>query len=82
MIDEELPEVTDDMSDEERLWIESRSVSIPEIRSSNPYGLTDYGYFPDRPKPVEIDSDRDGVSLHSYVIEYQIDTSEIEDLNL
>ena len=82
MTDADPPKITNDITDEERIYIKTRSQRIPVIPIYNPYGMTDYGYFPDRPKPVEINSDENGVSLHSYVTEDQIDISEIENLNL
>ena len=65
--------ITDDMSEEERIYIETRSKRQPEYTAP--------GY--DDPKIIDGVLLRDKDSLiYSYVTEYQIDTSDIDNLSL
>ena len=73
MTDQPVPGINDDMSDEERIYIETMSRRQPEY--STP------GY--NEPKSVDGVLLRDKDSLvYSYVTEYQIDTSELDNLGL
>ena len=73
MRDQPVPGINYDVSDEERIYIESRSRRQPEY--STP------GY--NEPKPIDGVLLRDKDSLvYSYVTEYQIDTSELDNLGL
>ena len=73
MIDEPASDITDDMSDEERIFIETRSCRQPEY--------ADPGY--NDPEALDGVLRRDQNSLiYSYVTEYQIDVDDIENLNL
>ena len=73
MIDEPVPEITDDMSYEEQVYIEARSKRQPEYRIP---GL-------DAPKVIGGLLHKDQQSLiYSYVTEDQIDTTDIDELLL
>ena len=73
MRDQLPPEITDDMPDDERIYKETRSQRQPEYSAP--------GYHD--PKSIDgvILRDRDSL-IYSYVTEYQIDTSEIDNLTL
>ena len=73
MRDQPVPEITDDTLEDERIYIEMRSRRQPEYTAP--------GY--NEPKSVDgvILRDRDSL-IYSYVTEYQIDTSELDNLTL
>ena len=73
MRDQLPPEITDDMPDDERIHIETRSRRQPEYSAP--------GYHD--PKSIDgvILRDRDSL-IYSYVTEDQIDTSELDNLSL
>lgn len=73
MRDQPTPEITDDMPDDERIYIETRSRRQPEYTAP--------GY--NEPKPIDgvILRGRDSL-IYSYVTEDQIDTSELDNLSL
>lgn len=73
MIDETIPEIIDDMSDEEETYLETRS------RRQSEYTVPGYH----DPEVLDGVLHRDQNSLiYSYVTEYQIDIDDIENLNL
>ena len=73
MIDEPTPDITDDMTDEERIFIEARSCRQPEYAAP--------GYHDQKVIDGVLRKDKDSL-IYSYVTEYQINTDDIENLNL
>ena len=73
MRDQPVPEITDDMPDDERIYIETRSRRQPEHTAP--------GYHD--PKSIDgvILRDKDSL-IYSYVTEDQIDISELDNLSL